>query len=150
MNHKNDDIAPFENPLHEREWQTQESAARRERLHLDPAGDDAKSRRYRLLARALRTPPADDLPEDFAQRMSAQVRQRTPALAFERVLTITLAVVFLLAAAVVTLVYGASWWPSFKVLLPPAAAAQWWMALGGCLALSWALGACTSLDKSEA
>lgn len=149
MNHEYDDIPPFDNPLREREWQTQESAARRERLHLDSAGDDARSQRYRLLARALRTPPADGLPEDFAQRVSAQVRRRTPALAFERVLTITLAGIFLLAAVIAIVVYGASWWPSFKALLPAAAAAQWWLALGGCLALSWALGAGTTLAKPD-
>lgn len=149
MNHDIDDIPPFENPLHEREWLAQEAAMRRERLHLDLAGDDARSQRYRLLARALRTPLPDGLPGDFAQQVSARIEQRSPALTLERVLTITLVGVLLLAAAIVTLVYGATWWPSFKMLLPAAAAAQWWLALGGCLGLSWVLGAWSSPSRRE-
>jgi hypothetical protein len=121
-----------------------------DRLHLDPAGDDVRSQRYRLLARALRATPPDGLPADFAQRLSAQVEQRSPTLALERVLTITLAGIFMLAAAIVTFFYGAAWWPSFKTVLPAAAATQWWLALGACLALSWVLGAWTSLAKPEA
>lgn len=117
---------------------------RRERLHLDPAGDDARSQRYRLLARALRRAPADALPADFAQLMGARVSNSTlgqmPAMTFERVLTTTLACVLLLAAVTVTVLYGATWWPSFEVLLPAPAAAQWLLALLGCLGLSWLLG----------
>ena len=70
MNH---DLPPFDDAAREREWQAQEHALRAERLGLDPAAGDARVRRYRLLARALREPMPDALPADFAQRMAAQV-----------------------------------------------------------------------------
>ncbi len=145
MNDETDDIPCFDDPAREREWLAQESAMRRERLHLDPAGDDAHSQRYRLMARALRTTPSDALPADFAQQMSALVstagHRRVPALKLERVLTTMLAGVLLLAAVTVTVLYGATWWPSFEVLIPAPAAAQWLLALVGCLGLNWLLGA---------
>ena len=145
MNHETNDIPRFEDPLREREWLLQEHAMRREQLHLDPAGDDARSQRYRLLARALRTAPAPELPPDFAQRMSALVStpapRRAPAMRFESVLTTTLAGLLLLTAVAVTIIYGAAWWPSFQALLPAPAAAQWWLALLACLGISWLVGA---------
>lgn len=144
MNHDSDHIPAFDDPDHEREWLAQESAMRRERLHLDSAGDDVSAQRYRLLSRALRVPSADTLPADFAQRMSAMVSMphsaRFPTVAFERTLTSALAGVLLLAAVTVTVLYGASWWPSFKLLLPAPAAAQWLLALLGCLGLNGVLG----------
>lgn len=145
MNHETDDHIPaFDDPAREREWLAQESAMRRERLQLDPAGDDARSRRYRLLARALRTAPTDALPVDFAQQVSALVaspaHRRAPAMTLEQVLTTTLVCVLLLAGVIVTLIYGATWLPAFDALLPAAATAQWLLALAGCLGLSWLLG----------
>ena len=58
-------VPPFDD-AHEREWQAQEHALQAERLGLDPAGDNARVRRYRLLARALRQPLPETLPGDFA------------------------------------------------------------------------------------
>ncbi|MDQ6648347.1 MAG: hypothetical protein M3Y93_14165 [Pseudomonadota bacterium] len=145
MNHETDDIPRFDDPAHEREWLAQESAMRRERLHLDPAGDEPRSQRYRLLTRALRTATANALPTDFAQQMNAivstPVHRRTPAMALEQVMTSALIGVLLLTAVTVTVLYGASWWPSFEVMVPAAAAARWWLALLGCLGMSWMLGA---------
>lgn len=142
MNHDTDHIPSFDDPAEEREWLAQERAMRRERLHLDPAGDDARSQRYRLLARALRTPLPDILPPDFAQQVSARVSApaRPPAMALERALTSALVGVLLLAGVTVTFLYGNPWWASFKMLLPAPAAAQWMLSLLGCLGLSWVLG----------
>lgn len=139
MNHETDPIPCFDDPAEEREWLAQESAMRRDRLHLDPAGDDARSQRYRLLARALRAPVADGLPADFAQRVSARIAPHPPTLAFEQTLTTTLTGVLVLAALCVTFIYGAAWWPSFKMLLPAPDAARWGLALGACLVSTWAL-----------
>ena len=144
MNHETDDIPRFDDPRLEREWLLQEHAMRRERLHLDPAGDDARSQRYRALARALRTASPHDLPADFARQMGALVwaaARPMPAMRFENMLARVLGGVLLLAALVATFFYGAAWWPQFRALLPTPPAAQWWLALLGCVALSWLLGA---------
>jgi hypothetical protein len=75
MNH---DIPPFDDAAREREWLAQENAMRRERLHLDPHGDDARTKRYRMLARVLRQPLDENLPPDFARQLAAQVGAARP------------------------------------------------------------------------
>ncbi|MEO8999241.1 MAG: hypothetical protein ABI227_06240 [Rhodanobacter sp.] len=144
MNHPvDDDILPFDDASHEREWLAQESAMRRERLHLDPAGDDARGRRYRLLARALREPLQDGLPADFAQRVAAHVAVApTSTLRFEFVLITALVIALVIAAGIVTTIYGSQWLPSFSAILPAAQApaSRWLLALAGCLGVSWLLG----------
>lgn len=144
MNHPvDDDILPFDDASHEREWLAQESAMRRERLHLDPAGDDARGRRYRLLARALREPLQDGLQADFAQRVAAHVTAApTSTLRFEFVLITALVIALVIAAGIVTTIYGSQWLPSFSAILPAAQApaSRWLLALAGCLGVSWLLG----------
>lgn len=151
MNHETDNIPRFDDPAREREWLVQENAMRRERLHLNPAGDDARSQRYRMLARALRTESPNTLPADFAEQVSAlaaaRSQVRVPALALERWLTFALASVLLLAALVVTLIYGASWWPAFAVLRPAPLTAQWLMALMACIGVSWLLSVMPRLAR---
>ncbi|TPG11641.1 hypothetical protein EAH88_03820 [Rhodanobacter glycinis] len=141
--HIDDDIPPFDDAASEREWLAQESAMRRERLHLDPAADDARSRRYRLLARALCEPLRDGLPADFATRVAARVvAARVTTLSFEFVLMTVLAIALVIAAAAVTAMYGSEWLPSFSAILPApqAPASRWLLALAGCLGASWLLG----------
>lgn len=154
MNHDIDDVPRFEDPLREHEWQQQEQAMRRERLHLDPAGDDARSGRYRLLARALRAASPDALPSDFAHQMnilaSTQSRRQVPTVLLENALATVLGGVLVLAAVIVAILYGATWWPPFEALLPAPAAAQWWLALLGCVGLSWLLGAASRLARPAA
>ena len=145
MSHETDPIPPFDDPDREREWRAQENALRHERLRLDPAGDDARLQRYRLLVRALRTPPADGLPADFAQHVGARVaavaRAPSPPIALESALLVALAGVLLLAAVIVTVQHGATWWPAVAAALHAAAATPWSLPLIACLALSWAFGA---------
>lgn len=148
MNQNTDDHIPaFDDAAHEREWLAQERAMRRERLQLDAAGDDARSRRYRLLARALREPLPEALPADFAQRMAAQVagapaRRTVSDGSFEATLALALAIILAIAAVVVVMIYGSAWLPSFSALLPPphAPATHWLLLLAGCLGASWLLG----------
>ncbi|MDW2980218.1 hypothetical protein [Rhodanobacter sp. KK11] len=148
MNQHTDDHLPaFDNAAQEREWLAQERAMRRERLQLDPAGDDARSRRYRLLARALREPLPDALPADFAQQLAARVAaipaRRAPAgRSVESMLTLALAIALAMAAGAVVTIYGSTWLPSFVTLLPSphAPAIRWLLALAGCLGASWLLG----------
>ncbi len=147
IQHIDDHIPPFDDAAHEREWLAQERAMQRERLQLDPAGDDARSRRYRLLARALREPLPDALPADFAQQLVARVaaapaRRTTSGARFESTLTLALATALVVAAGVAVAIYGGAWLPSFVTLLPTphAPATHWLLALAGCLGASWLLG----------
>jgi hypothetical protein len=150
VKHKIDDIPRFDDPALEREWQAQENAMRREHLHLDPTGEDPRSQRYRLLARALRATPPDSLPGDFAQRVSALAAAsepaRTTAMTLEMILAATLASLLLLTAVTATFIYGATWWPAFAALQPTPATTQWLLALVGCLGLSWLAGAGSRLS----
>jgi hypothetical protein len=147
IQHIDDYIPPFDNAEHEREWLAQERAMQRERLQLDPAGDDARSRRYRLLARALREPLPDALPADFAQHLARRVaaipaRGVASGTSFEGALMLTLAIALAIAAAAVMAIYGSAWLPSFITILPTphAPATHWLLALGACLGVSWLLG----------
>ena len=151
MNHEHElppfDDIPFENPAQEREWQAQERALDAERRGLDATADDARTRRYRLLARTLREPVPVALPADFAQRMAAQVtampsRQQAVEPRFESTLASALLVVLLLAGGAMLAYYGNAWLPAFRALLPTAGAPAtgWLLALGGCLGASWLLG----------
>ena len=137
-----DGISPFDDTSHEREWLIQERAMRRERLHLDAAGDDARTRRYRLLARALRQPPPDGLPADFAQRVAARVTAAPATFRFESVLTTSLAIALGVAALVGIGIYGSQWLPSFRAMLPAprGPAGSWLLAFAGCVGASWLLG----------
>jgi len=144
MNH---DLPPFDDPAREREWLAQERALDAERRGLAPAGDNARVRRYRLLARALREPMPVALPADFARRMAAQTaaapsRREVAGTRFESTLASTLVVMLLVAGGVVLAYYGSAWLPAFRSLLPSSGtpATGWLLALGGCLVASWLLG----------
>ncbi|MGP1667718.1 MAG: hypothetical protein ACTS5I_17835, partial [Rhodanobacter sp.] len=111
---------------------------------LDPANDDARSQRYRLLARVLRQPVAHALPADFAQKLATHVGAvRSPAAtsstSLELKLTLVLGAVLAIAAGAVITIYGSLWLPSFTQLLPQAPATHWLLALSGCLGASWLL-----------
>jgi hypothetical protein len=131
---------------YEREWQAQEHALQAERLGLDPAGDDARVRRYRVLARTLRQPLPETLPADFAQRVAARVATlpAMPAPAgnrFESILLIVLAGIFVVAAGVVLAHDEQTWLPTMRAMLPPTDphGLRWPLAFVGCLGLSWLL-----------
>jgi hypothetical protein len=148
--HDEDHIPTFDDAALEREWQAQESAMRRERLHLDSAGDDPRSRRYRLIARSLRQPPAESLPADFARQLARQVgaaptvaapsSASTAGSSFEFRLVLVLASTLAIAAVAVVAIYGQAWLPPFAALLPKPPATRWLLALTGCLGGSWLLG----------
>ncbi|EIL97674.1 hypothetical protein RHOFW104T7_03380 [Rhodanobacter thiooxydans] len=144
--HTDDYIPAFDDPAREREWLAQESAMRRERLQLDPASDDARGQRYRLLARALREPLAEALPADFAQQLAARIAaapvRRAANGGVESMLALALAITLVIAAAAVVAIHGSTWLPPFAALLPTphAPATRWLLALGGCLGASWLLG----------
>ena len=148
MNDPTDNNVPvFDDAAREREWLAQEHAMRRERLQLDSINDDARTRRYRLLARALREPLPHALPADFAQRLADQVvaspvRKVASGTRFEFALLLVLATVLAVAAGAVVAMYGDAWLPSFVAILPApqASSTRWLLALVGCLGASWLLG----------
>lgn len=106
-------------PTQEREWQAQERGRQEERLGTDPACGDPRIGQYRLLARALRHPPLDPIPADFATRVAAR-RAAGDDDRLESLLLRGLFVVLGLAAAVVVAVYGGSWLGTARALLPPS------------------------------
>jgi hypothetical protein len=140
----NDSILSFDDAAREGEWLAQENAMRRERLHLDPRNDDARTQRYRLLARALRQAPDEGLPPDFAQQVAAQLassRRTSPDARVEFGLVIVLCLAMLAGAIVVTARYGSAWLHTVFVL-PSSAASSWHLllALSACVAFTWLLG----------
>lgn len=64
---------PNDDDVREREWQIQERALHAERRSSDASDGDARLLRYRLLARALRQPPQETLPADFASDIARQI-----------------------------------------------------------------------------
>ncbi|WP_329741630.1 hypothetical protein [Dyella sp. A6] len=143
MNH--DDKASLD-PAQEREWQAQERALRAERLGLDPRGDDVRVRRYRVLSKALRQPPAEALPADFAAQVAALAApatqpRKTRHGALETALLTSLPGIAVVAGAVALGYDAQAWLPAVRVAVPAVdpQSLRWLLALGGCLGLSWLL-----------
>lgn len=145
MNH---DIPPFGDTAHEREWLAQERAARAERLGLDSNRDDARVQRYRLITRALRQPPAETLPDDFARQMAAwvvphAVPAETPReRRLEAALFACVSGIFVIAGTAAVVFYHEDWLPALRATLPTLdpQAIRWLLLFTGCLGFSWLLG----------
>lgn len=145
MNH---DIPPFDDHASEREWQAQERAMRAERLGLDSNRDDARVQRYRLITRALRQPPADALPADFAQQMAARAAPHAVSAEMPRERLLEAAWfacvigIFVIAAAATIILYHQDWLAALRIALPTLdpQTIRWPMTFAGCLGLSWVLG----------
>jgi hypothetical protein len=144
----NPDRPNFTDATVAREWQAQETAAWQERLGLDAVDGDPRVQRYRALARLLRRPLADALPDDFARRLAQRVAAGAgpgphagPDLRFERGRTATLIAAFVLAGGIVVAVYGRQWLPSIVTVWPAAdaGASRCLLALGACVGVSWLL-----------
>jgi hypothetical protein len=137
-----DDMPSFDDANDEREWQLQERAMRRERLHLDASGDDARTRRYRLLARALREPLPESLPADFAQSVAARAKAAPASFRVESLMMTLLTLALGIASIAVIAIYGREWLPSFSAIVPAphGQAGDWLLAFAGCVGASWLLG----------
>lgn len=135
MNHKHD----FEErDIDAREWQAQERALQAERLHLGDA--DPRLGSYRAIARALRQPLAHGLPADFARQLAARLGRAPLDTRVEQGLLRALVALFGLSGAVVAALYGQAWWPAILAVLPASSpnAMHWLLAVGACVAMSWA------------
>lgn len=107
----------------EREWARQEEALRRERAgEPEPRGSaEPAVAEYRLIARALRHPPMEALPDDFASQVATLAQAAAEADdRLERLLQRGLTGLLALAAAVVTAMYGQAWWPAIASAVPVA------------------------------
>jgi len=134
MNIRNKDRQNETEKLDEREWQAQEQALRDERLGIATSGVDAPDANYRTIARALREPPADALPQDFAQRVARMAATRAaPADArLELTLLNLLGIVLAGSGMVVLAMYGREAFAGVDARI-----VQWGAALAACVALSW-------------
>jgi hypothetical protein len=133
----------FETEREQREWDAQESARRAERSG-GGAGGDAAAAEYRLIARALRTPPVDPLPTDFAVRTAAQaVRdQRIANETVEVWLERGLVALLLLAGVAALLAYRDSL-PQISFSVPAGAT----VGIQSVLGWSFAVAACVGLSS---
>jgi hypothetical protein len=132
------------NDASEREWEIQESARQAERRGLDSTPEQGRVGRYRFIARALRTPLADSLPEDFATQVSARVtasrdKSVSTGTHFETVLLIILASLLVISAGRVFANLGHSWMEAIGAPLSTLGTTNigWPLAFFICIGLSW-------------
>jgi hypothetical protein len=133
----------FETEREQREWDAQESSRRAERSG-GGATNGAAAAEYRLIARALRTPPVDPLPSDFAARTAARaVRdQRIANETVEVWLERSLVALLLLAGVAALLVYRDSL-PQISFSVPAGAT----VGIQSVLGWSFAVAACVGLSS---
>jgi hypothetical protein len=126
----------------EREWQAQERALEQERRGVDAAADEVVVQRYRLLARALRQPPVDALPADFARRLAVRAAavgaDGSVNAGFERHLLQAMIAAFGLAVGAVLVAYGGDGLSSLSEVarLGRALGGRWLLALLACVGVS--------------
>jgi hypothetical protein len=128
----------------EREWNLQERALREERLHAAAAGDPDVAA-YRRIVRTLREPLPDALPTNFAASVAAQAARPSARGEgqVERWLVRMLSVAFVVSALYFIANDGGEWLHASLSLLPAADATalrSWGLALGACIAMTWAFG----------
>ena len=131
----------FDREHEQREWDAQESAMRGERAGSAPVAGVGQ---YRLIARALRTPPLDAIPLDFAAQTAARA-EREARLANEAVeiwLGRGLVASLLVAGAVAIRVYGGESLLDFSFSVPEGATfgirtvVSWSLAVAACIGIS--------------
>lgn len=128
---------------HEAEWQAQEQALRDERRGLPLSTQDARLAEYRLISRALRHPPLDPVPFDFARAVAARASATVDTDdGMERLLLRVLSLAMAVAGAVVAAIYGAQWGPAVAGALPLPAGEllRWGLVLAACAGMTWMLG----------
>jgi hypothetical protein len=141
--------ADFDTEREQREWNAQESALRAERAGAHAAVDDVVAE-YRLVARALRSPPLSPIPGDFAARVAASVARssRTANDSVETWLERGLVALLPLAGATALVVYNGDWLRELSFSVPERAAfgiqtiVSWSLAIAACVGISsaFALG----------
>lgn len=133
----------FDTEREQREWDAQESALRAERAGARASGNLHEAQ-YRLVARALRSPPLAPLPSDFAARVaaSAERRARDVTEGVEMWLERALVALLLLAGVTALIVYNGDWLRELSFSVPERAAfgiqaiVSWSLAIAACLGIS--------------
>ncbi len=137
MNISKNRLKEFDKP-DEREWQAQEQAMRDERLGIAAAGNDAPDAHYRTIARALREPPMEALPEDFARQVAGLAVVRAPlsrdATGFERLMLNLLGVALAMSGVVALAMYG-----NEAIAGVDERIVRWGLLLAVCAGLSWSV-----------
>jgi hypothetical protein len=131
----------FDDEREQREWSAQESALRAERA--GGFGSGAGVAEYRLIARALRMPPLDPLPGDFAAQTAARAlrEQRIANETVEIWLERGLVALLLVGGAAVLLAYRDSL-PALSFSVPAGATVgiqsvlSWSLAVAACVGFS--------------
>ena len=121
---------------HDHEWQAQEQALQRERTqHARDERDNAQVRSYRVVIRALKQPPPDLLPGNFAERVATLAeRQAIAPLRLEDGLLAALMTALVCGVIALAMIDGQDWLhaiANIRLIANP-----WVYALLGCLALS--------------
>jgi hypothetical protein len=126
----------------QREWQAQERALRAERAGKRSQGDPTVAQ-YRLIARALRDPPLDPIPIDFAVRTAARVAgAQSLGEQVDVWLGRALLALLLVAGVAAVYLYNGDSLREFSLSMPERTAlgmqtlASWGMAIAACVALS--------------
>jgi len=130
-----------------REWEAQERAIHEER-RMASTSDDVRVAQYRFIARALRHPPIDSLPANFAYRTAAWIEGLADVAddRFESTLQRALIVLMVIGSVGTMILFGNAWLPTFVESLPHAIVAEltgltrWGAVIAVCLGVSWALG----------
>ncbi|MCW4454385.1 hypothetical protein OK348_06210 [Flavobacterium sp. MXW15] len=120
-------------PIDENEWQAQERGMRAARDHA-PAGTDAATADYRIVAEALMSAPRSAPPADFATGVAGHIARHDAGI--ERLLSRILLAAFLLVSIVAGVLYGDHAWQSLQQALG-GEVVEWMLAGAGCVVLSW-------------
>jgi hypothetical protein len=131
----------FDDDREQSEWEAQEAARWAERTGGRSSG--ARAAEYRLIARALRMPPVNPLPSDFAARTATRAlrEQRIASEAVEVWLERALVALLVVAGAAALLAYRDSL-PELSFSVPAGAAGGiqsvlgWALAVAACIGLS--------------
>jgi hypothetical protein len=132
------------------EWEAQERAFRDERRGVAQNDDDSDAElvaQYRLVDRALRKPPVDPIPNDFAYRTAAWVEKLAEAAddRFESSLQRALIAALVVASIATIVLFGKDWLPAFVTPLRQSSElnspglANWSVVVAICVGLSWAV-----------
>lgn len=134
------------NGASEHEWEMQELACQVERSGLDSTTEDGRVGRYRLVARALRTPLVIALPPDFATQVGARItasrgKPVSTGMHLESALLVILASILVAVTARIFANLGHSWIEATRAASSSLGASTigWLLAFLICIGLSWIL-----------